>query len=53
MKVSELIRELETFDQDLKVHVFRAEGDEGTPYPILVKTKGRPDRVTIPAKEDD
>jgi hypothetical protein len=34
--------------------VFRASGDYGTPAPTLViDTLGKPQRVAIPAEEDD
>jgi hypothetical protein len=54
MTVAELIAKLEQFDENLPINVFRASGDYGTPAPTLViDTLGKPQRVAIPAEEDD
>lgn len=51
--VSDLIEQLEGFDPDLPISVFRADGDYGTPSPTLVTKRGHDQRVVIVAKEDD
>ena len=56
MQVRELIRRLEALELQhpgLRVHVFTADGGEGTPQVVVVKKDGAAHRAVVSAEEDE